>query len=186
MAAHLSFSSRSGTNDAQCLIFGHQAQWTKENSRRLSPLRSFVPAKRKPCGRPLILHSAMIRPVARRRCWCTGEDRLFQPTWTYGRDPYPMQRRENANRAPIVGTLQNPADQPGRSTSQRESSRIARQSGGAGSCRRGVPRPRSRFIPGEEAAFRGPTASLLCGPRARRRPAFGTPGFNGIVRFSIG
>jgi len=32
-----------------------------------------------------------------------GADRLFQPAWTYGRDPYPMEPRGNADRAPIAG-----------------------------------------------------------------------------------
>jgi hypothetical protein len=33
-----------------------------------------------------------------------GEDRLFRPAWTYGRDPYPIETRRPADFAPAAGS----------------------------------------------------------------------------------
>jgi hypothetical protein len=31
-----------------------------------------------------------------------GEDRLFRPAWTYGRDPYPIETRASADSEPMA------------------------------------------------------------------------------------
>jgi hypothetical protein len=33
-----------------------------------------------------------------------GEDRLFRPAWTYGRDPYPIEKRASADSEPMAGS----------------------------------------------------------------------------------